>query len=718
MSRSAFASLVFALAVYVAFRAAVLHSNFDAVALPNYELYMGNIAHIACGGWRGAPLHQYYDNCGGHLVTGLFAIPFFASIGHSYLALKLVPVVLGMATLVLIWLVLARWFDPRAAALAALLFALGPPTLTKYSMLAKGNHFENLVLQLACVWMFMRLHSSKRKDPWVLALGVTAGFATFFYFGSMAIVVLLALTHLCIRGARRASRDSLLALPAFVVGILPLVWVQVRSGDRPGGFLSAKFGEGGHWELGAFLGRIGRFFRDYLPRAGVYEDLGPLPGRVAETIFLAVFLVAWLTLALGVVRDVRALNEHEGSSIEERERARFRALRTLPYVLYLPLVSLIVGTSTFEFKPYGPPVEVGQFRYLVPHFTFTTMMVGVAAAAHRQATSRPRRILGGALALAALSTTPFVLPLASSAASGGVSPTSGLGAAYDGYYLRYYNNVLLRDARVDETTGRLTWDHPRVERQIEEFGAVERHELWLGVGYHLAAAQTIERKTAKTPSRLDLDELCAPYPGPQHPDLARGAGSWLRFLSGLGENERRIAAEALQALALSDHSLASWVVEGLCLNFEFPLARLTGHRLERTAALEELVPASLRSAWRRGQGIECGALLARGISTDVARVRALAAALPETARTDFWLGVGVGLARDGALRELPSALEEIPVELRDAALAGLGAGMRRGIGIEACMALFHAWKEALSPSEQAALESGMRWPNYPRPLEL
>lgn len=55
MRRVPFALLAAAL-VYVAYRALVLHTAFDAVSIPAYEVTsMGNIAHIAVGGWRGAP---------------------------------------------------------------------------------------------------------------------------------------------------------------------------------------------------------------------------------------------------------------------------------------------------------------------------------------------------------------------------------------------------------------------------------------------------------------------------------------------------------------------------------------------------------------------------------------------------------------------------------------------------------------------------------------
>ena len=135
-------ALLLACVVYLGLRALVLWSAFDAVAIPAYELNpMGNIGHLTLGGWYGAPPTKFYDNCGGHLVTGFLAAPAFALFGESYLALKLVPVLLGLGSLILVWAICERSFGRSAAVVATLLFAVGPPTLFKYSMLAKGNHF-------------------------------------------------------------------------------------------------------------------------------------------------------------------------------------------------------------------------------------------------------------------------------------------------------------------------------------------------------------------------------------------------------------------------------------------------------------------------------------------------------------------------------------------------------------------------------------------------
>lgn len=110
-------------------RARVLSARFDETALPAFELNaIGNLAHAAASGWGGPSLSEYYDNCGGHLVCGLLGSLRFALFGHSYLVLKLVPVLFGLATLALLWAIVAPRAGRQAAALTVFAFALGPPT--------------------------------------------------------------------------------------------------------------------------------------------------------------------------------------------------------------------------------------------------------------------------------------------------------------------------------------------------------------------------------------------------------------------------------------------------------------------------------------------------------------------------------------------------------------------------------------------------------------
>jgi len=720
MSRRPPPALLLAVAMYLGLRALVLHGDFDSVCLPNYELTLqGNIAKIASGGWFGPPLHQYYDNCGGHLVTGLFAAPLFAVFGDSYLVLKLVPVLLGLGTLLLIWYALDRWLDRRAAVLAVLLFAVGPPTLTKYSMLAKGNHFENIFFQLSILVLFFRLHTGARSSRRLFATAFAAGFGVFFYFGTLVLLALLCFVHVLVRGPWRALLDLRIALPGFALGIAPLAWIHLSSGARPQAFLQANLGGLGSSTIRAKLDRLGDFFTDILPRAGCFADIGPVPGRVAEWLFLAAFTASWLALlpaaARGVLRSVASLRSSRNDR-ESAERERFEALKMVPFVLYLPLFALIVAVSSFQFKAYAPPVEVGQFRYLVPHFAFATMLIG-AAVAHLAA--RPAALqhrLSGALAAAALATTLFTLPIVDWSFE-----RPGIGTRYHGYYFSYLNMVLLRDTWVDDETGRIRWDEDRLLAQMEELPWTVRHAAWFGVGHHLAWVGTMPaRESAPRPATpsLQLGTLLADVPVPFRIDAARGAGSFVRGLAKKPKLAVQKLGRWLPDLLREGHPMLHYLGEGLAFESEFPLARMTSADLAHSRALGQNLPAGLRRGWMRGRGIVCGRLLARGIRSDRQAVLSEFGRIPPAGASEFWLGVGWGLAERGEPTRLHERwVEWIPAEHLEAALVGFGAGLRHLHGAEGCGGFLKALARTVEERDLGRIEKGMRWPAYPAPIK-
>ncbi|MCP3918909.1 MAG: hypothetical protein GY711_25460 [bacterium] len=90
-------------------------------------------------------------------------------------------------------------------------------------------------------------------------------------------------------------------------------------------------------------------------------------------------------------------------------RTRRASWRLLSLAGYLPLFALSFALSNFDFDRYAPPVEVGQYRYLVTPFVFAALLIGAAVAKLRAA---GRRRASATLAGAALATSAFTVPLA------------------------------------------------------------------------------------------------------------------------------------------------------------------------------------------------------------------------------------------------------------------------------------------------------------------
>lgn len=701
-----------ACATYLALRARILFANFDAVAIPNYEVaLMGNIARLATSsdGSVGPVLAQYYDNCGGHLVTGLLAIPGYAVFGASYLSLKLVVLLLGLGTLALLWRIAERLFGRKAASVAIFLFALTPPTLVKFSLLAQGNHFENLFFQLLAWALFLRAQAQPDHPRRLFVFGLAAGFSIFFYFGAILLVAILCAMQLGTRGLRAGLRDGRPIAAGMIVGLAPLAWVDWQSGGRALRFLSAKLGQDPIAASGAgdprpwahAFERIELLWTQVLPRAGVFEDLGPIRGAWAETLLFCCFLFAWVCVSLAVLRAWRR-PAAASSELDLRQAT--------PLVLYLPLFTLLFAVSKFDFDTYPAPVAIGKFRYLVPHFLFAAILIGGASALLARGGGIARRV-GQLLAGCALATGLCTLPIASVPAA-----AAGAGAAYPGYDYGFLANLLVRDAGAGEPL-----PTREIAAQLERLREVARAETSFGVGFRLADRELWPLAGgAGDPRRLPrrLDDLAANSPALRL-DLARGVGAALRRRGTLNPAAREeLRRRLLEDLDPEDPDSAS-VVEGLALEYGLRLQRSTRADLRSSREIAAMLPEHFAAAFARGRGLHAGRLCARGIAADFALLRE---DLPEASRLhprEYWFGFGFGVAdRTQALDARVATLVESPGAAEWSAIlaSGIGAGLRHVHGFDAGRERGRELRARLPAAWADALDRGLAWPQYPAPF--
>ncbi len=657
--------LVVALLAYVILRAAILWTAFDQVAMPQYELYpMGTLARTILEP-GGVPLARYYDNAGGQLVTGALAVPFYLAFGPTYLALKLVPAGLGLAALATLFFFLRRHFGETTATLGALLFALGPTTLTKYSLLASGNHFENIFFTLFTFFAFYRAHTSPRPERWLAITGFAAGFAIFVFLGAITPIALLCLVHLGLRGWRRTGRDLAFLVPGFAAGIAPLVALNLQARGRGLGFLDAKFsGSVRGFDPQLFADRLHAFLVEHLPAAATYPSVPGVSGRIAGVLFLGCFVFAYLCSLPEALRGMLDLacgiagrDAATAASIGGAEPGAVRRAILVPLVLYLPLTAIAFGASNLAIGGYGAPMECGNYRYFLPHFTFAILLVAIAAGRLLNADALAARAAGLTLAGLALTTGVFNLALIDSGAR-----ERNLGARYDGSNFRQLARALVTQ----------TGEAPNTEvvRGVEELPPVLRGRVYEGLGYYGAYIQSL----AAGAGPMDLAALLAPYPRERHDDLARGFGMFLRQ-----PRMQRHARQWFDTSRTPGEEGFDLVVEGLATEFGVVLsADLPYHLATDRRALAELTPA-LQPSFARGLGLLCGRILRRGIHREEEQVAETATALREDLIEPFFSGLGAGLADGADQPGMPPAALRITPESARAVLAEGFAGRVRAI---------------------------------------
>ncbi len=688
-----------AIVVYVGFRLAILHTNFDAVAMPSFELgTIGNLAMVVPEGRGGAAITDHFDNVGGHLVVGLLAAPLYALFGPSYWTLKLVPLLLGVGTLLLVWRLLSRHFDRRAAILAVFLFAIAPPVLLKYSLIAKGNHFENLFFQLWFLNAFFDMHARGVTKRGLFWTGLSAGCAVFVYTGALMTVVSALFVHVVARGWKKSFADAPSALATFSLGVLPLLWLDLASGGREREFLRMRFLEHHVPSLADLVSRWLAFWTEIVPKSACFEDFAGIPASWGGAFFLAVFAVAWFVVARSAWRGMRSFVPTTGERSTGVERARFEHAKTAIWLVHLPMISFLAATFDFQFKPYAAPVEVGQYRYLVPHVAWAILLIAIASSRLWSDVSNGLRVFGRLLAGAAFATGLFALPLVRFDGA-----TSNFGTRYVGFWFEYYPNVLFRDR---------PWVVADMEADVANFESRNASRVCQGLGFSLAWAAELRGRSDE--SSMDrIREIVSRFELDHTINVARGIGSHMRRGSADGAAGVERLRESLNSLGDSTDPLTPYVVEGLALDPNFPLVVSARSFLERGAALEPLVPRRLVGCLYRGLGIACGRELPRDLPIDRSLAAEFASATPTELRDEFYFGLGWGAAETtNSGDRIESLRRAVAGEHRAAAWVGFGAALRHNHDVDDLS------RGAWTQQELAWIAFGTAWLDYPRSFPI
>ncbi len=647
-SRQGWLGLALALAAYVALRALLLGTNFDEFAMPQFEQFPMGTLPLLAGVEGGLPVSCVYDNSAGQLLTGWLAVPSYALFGETYLALKLVPLALGALALVFLWLAVRESAGERAALVAALVFALGPTTLVKYSTFASGNHFETLAFNALALWCTLRMHRTGVTPRRLLATGFTWGFAAFVFLGALSTVLLLALVHMGLRGPRATLRDLAWLAPGFAVGIAPLLALNAWTGWRGFEFLENKFTkEGSGADLGLVLERLAAFAGEHLLAATQYRDFGGLPGTFARVLFLAAFVAGYVLLVPAAWRGLRALARGALGQVGTNATRVDDALATF-LCAYPPLTALAFATSGLEIAPKAPPMEAEGYRYFNTHLFYATFVIALGAA--RLAQGRRAWLLATPALAAGLFNGALV--------DWSFSHTN-LGAHYDGFNVKQTANQLL--------TPRNGYSIEEACAMAESYPPGVRSALYLGMG----RVRAMQRVLKSRGGELDLWSLLDEFPADRRPEVARGIGVAFRNLARMQSRlDTRFVEIAAARLAAGDE-LAGIALEGLATDWEVAMAWDLPKRLPELEALArelesrpELVPHFVR-----GVGSVLGRTLRRGVAVEAGVIAEFAPAMLARSRTAFSEGLGAGLEDGLRAAQLETPVEQVLPGLDVAAVA-------------------------------------------------
>jgi hypothetical protein len=195
--------LSFSFLAFALTRAWVLLGGIEEIAI-NDELTTGLLSQGARG-LGDLPLSVLWaPTVGGDLVYQVLALPFYAVLGDSLLAAKLLAFAIALG---FFWLLLhvARYHGgDRAERWAALLMILEPSGWTGLSLICTGDHFLNGGLSILCGHLACRLREAG-PDTWrkrSLLLGALVGLSLYVHY--LFVVCLPAVLVMLLLGGPRS----------------------------------------------------------------------------------------------------------------------------------------------------------------------------------------------------------------------------------------------------------------------------------------------------------------------------------------------------------------------------------------------------------------------------------------------------------------------------------------------------------------------------------
>lgn len=215
---------VLVLAAGVAFRAWTLFgplrpidSDEAVVGLMARELLEGEVSTFYWG--------QAY---GGSLEVVLLA-PVLAVFPGSLLALRSTALLAGVVAALLAWRIARRWLDPDQARFVGAVTFAWPPLHAWFGSRQMLFYAPTVALGLAVLLLVIRIQGGRRPAPTWFAVGLLTG-SGWWLSPNIAYFAVPAAVYLLATGPWSRLRWSPLGLAGGVLGALPWLWANLRTG--------------------------------------------------------------------------------------------------------------------------------------------------------------------------------------------------------------------------------------------------------------------------------------------------------------------------------------------------------------------------------------------------------------------------------------------------------------------------------------------------------
>ncbi|MEZ4651090.1 MAG: glycosyltransferase family 39 protein [Candidatus Eisenbacteria bacterium] len=253
------------------------------------ELYTGTAAEAMRQGLPiDAKTFQFMTYGGGSLLTALAARVVYTLFGPSYLAFKILPLLVTLAGGLFWFAAIHRVFGRRIGYAFAVLYAVAPSTFVRTTLIAKGDHPEAMAWIGVVLWMATyAADRAGRRNLWAFFAGLLAGLGVFITYSTVPVLAGVFGVGLLLSRARPIRTWSN-GLAGLAVGLVP--WLAALVSSR--GSALQVYGE----TVGTTGSAIGARITGLLETGffAQYDLVGALPLRpLAGFVFLVAVVVGW-----------------------------------------------------------------------------------------------------------------------------------------------------------------------------------------------------------------------------------------------------------------------------------------------------------------------------------------------------------------------------------------------------------------------------------------
>jgi 4-amino-4-deoxy-L-arabinose transferase-like glycosyltransferase len=216
--------LIVLLSLYLLIRLPILFSS-DAIFYGE-EIYMGTVAKELIDGPR-FPIfdYQFTHYQGGTLLVGILAVPFYILFGVSIISLKLVGLSFSIGILILVYLFLNKFFNPKVAILGSLLFILSPPYYTTRTLMTAGDYLESIFFSLLIMLIFYQIFFDNKKNyKYFILFGILSGFSLWVHYTALVMIFICLVFWFIFDKKFFFKKYFIVFVLSFLVGFSPLAY--------------------------------------------------------------------------------------------------------------------------------------------------------------------------------------------------------------------------------------------------------------------------------------------------------------------------------------------------------------------------------------------------------------------------------------------------------------------------------------------------------------